>query len=423
MSGPKTSRYVLSAEQRRIIAEQQRIAIETKVEHDRRDSLHRKASEQLSGISAIVEELTRLCVESGAETDVLDELKSKQDEVIRLTTSTSHQESLETLKKNNQRLESLLNEIHESRMKGRTLAKEISEKFQQKLSAEISMGFELFFSGLGKSRRIAENPFIIKIHQALEIVDGISITPDLKERLDLLRQRAGEIKSLDFLENFYSMQVCPFVRDCKFYRDNVDEFERLMNEYRYLTSEVGEAAKYFVFSEDNIAKLHEEISRLHQILMCQKEQEYISDAIDSAMVEMGYELVGERSVTKKNGRKFRNELYTLEEGTAVNVTFSDSGQISMELGVLDVKDRLPTETEADELADDMRAFCSDYTMLEKKLEQRGIKTNRVSILPPAAEYAQIFNVSDYQLKRSVDTNSKERKKVISKKQSLKEGRL
>lgn len=421
MSGPKTSRYVLTAEQRRIIEEQQRIIRETKVEQDRQERLQRRCSEQLSSISEIVDELNRLCVESGVKTEALDELKSKQDEVAGIAVSTNHQETLEILKKNNRRLEVLLQEMQEAMIKGRTASREIAEKFKQKLSGEMTIGFELSFSGLGKSRRKDENPFIIKINKALEALEGVSITPDLKERLDLLRERAAKIESLDFLENFYSMQVCPFIHDCEFYRDNVDEFENLMNQYHYLTSEVGEVARYFVFSKDNIEKLREEISRLLQILMYQKEQEYISAAIDAAMVEMGYELIGERSVTKKNGRKFRNGLYSLEEGTAVNVTFSDSGQISMELGALDTEDRIPTESEATDLADDMQAFCSDYAMLEKKLMEKGITTNRVSILPPTPEYAQVFNTSDYELRRSVDIHKKEKKKTVSQKQLHREG--
>ena len=56
-----------------------------------------------------------------------------------------------------------------------------------------------------------------------------------------------------------------------------------------------------------------------------EEQAYISNAIEEVMMEIGYQLIGNRSVTKKNGRRFRSELYTFSEGTAVNITHSSNG--------------------------------------------------------------------------------------------------
>ncbi|MBD5481162.1 MAG: hypothetical protein HDR15_01325 [Lachnospiraceae bacterium] len=420
MSGPKTSRYVLTEEQRKRIAEQQRIIRETQIAQKKCDNLLRKCSSQISDIDEIIEDLKILCTESGKGIEELHSLKTEKSEAAKLIVK-NNSGSLESLNKENQRLEMLLRRIQQLKLNGRNVTRRIGLDYQQELSDIMSGGFNLSFAGLGKDQKIKDNPFVVKINKALAGVEDIELTPELEEKFSVLRKRADEIKNLDFLENFCSMQVYPFVHDCEFYRDHIDEFEELLAHYSFLTAEVGEPEKFFTFSEENIGKLQSEISRLNQIMMSQKEQEYISTAVDEAMIEMGYELIGEKTVTKKNGKKFRNGLYTLEEGTAVNVTFSDSGQISMELGALDILDRVPTEAEAAELAKDMHAFCSDYAALEKKLAEKGITTNRISILPPSEEYAQIFNTSDYDLKRQVDTYKKRRKKAAAGKQLYKEG--
>ena len=117
------------------------------------------------------------------------------------------------------------------------------------------------------------------------------------------------------------------------------------------------------------------------------------------MEDMGYTVLGRRDVTKKNGKHFQNRLYTYGEGTAVNVTCSPDGRIAMELGGIDDCDRLPDEREALVLCDSMESFCDDFREIEKRLLAKGvILAERISLLPPGAEYAQIINTSDYDMK-------------------------
>lgn len=427
MSGPKTARYVMTEEdkkrmeeQQRRYEEQQRMIRKIKAAQNRRSSLQRKCSEQWTNLLAIIGEYRKLSMESGLGAEELEILESRQREIEKTSVSKENSEDLEFLQEENRNLEALSGKMNELKSRGDESLRKISAEYQKELSEVIVSGFDFSFANLESGTKVRENQFFLRIADALKRIDGMELTPELKEKFQVLRKRADEIKSVDFLENFCSMQIYPFVKECEFYREHADEFEELLSHYAFMASEAGETAGYFAFSADSISGLKEEIARLHQKIMYQKEQEYIGKAVDEAMTEMGYELIGERSVTKKNGKKFRNGLYTLEEGTAVNVTFSDSGQISMELGALDTEDRMPAEAEASELADDMRAFCADYAALEKKLSQKGIITKRISVLPASADYAQIFNTSDYTLKRPVETYQKERKKAVSGKRLYKE---
>lgn len=132
------------------------------------------------------------------------------------------------------------------------------------------------------------------------------------------------------------------------------------------------------------------------------EQEYTSKAIDEVMIEMGYKLIGDRTVTKRSGRQFHSELYTFSEGTAVNITRSSNGQITMELAGLDYSDRQPTDDESDMLCAEMESFCGVFSEFEKKFAKKGVLSKHISILPPTVEYAQIINVNDYEINENAD---------------------
>ena len=147
-----------------------------------------------------------------------------------------------------------------------------------------------------------------------------------------------------------------------------------------------------------------------------EEQAYISRSIDEVMLEMGYSLIGQRSVTKKSGKKFRNELYTFSEGTAVNITYSASGQITMELAGLDLSDRLPDADESRLLCEEMESFCGKFTEFERRLAEKGVFSKHISILPPSSEYAQIINTNDYQMNQTASyTEIKSRRRTGSRK--------
>lgn len=418
MSGPKTSRYDLEKERRRQMEEQLRIRRATKAAQDRYRSLYGKNQRNLSELDRLLAKLEGLRAESGKGGAEAADFKEQGESLKRMLKSGKRNLDdvpLEQLITENEKLEKTGKQIWSVLLQCRETVRYLGSELKQELTEEIAGGFETSFSGLGSDRKFKDNACEKKINDALKKIEEIDLSQEMQDKFDSLKKRAAGITSLEFLENFCSMQVYPFVEECEYYRDHWAEYEELLSRYHYLTEEVGEPAMIFHFSANTIKRLEQEIARLEEQEMDQKAQIYISEAIDEAMLELGYELVGERQVVKKNGKKFRNGLYHLEDGVGVNVTFSDSGQISMELGALDTEDRMPAESEAVELADDMRAFCCDYAELERKLAKKGIVTKRISALPPSAEYAQVINTTEYDLKRPLETYSKEksRKKAVS----------
>ena len=210
------------------------------------------------------------------------------------------------------------------------------------------------------------------------------------------------------MENFGVVTIKPLIEECREYIKNMekygDEFMELEAEYKILCEELYITPKTFAVSKIGITKLKTEIIMLKEDVLKIREQQYIADAIDDVMKEMGYELIGSREVSKKNGSRFRDELYTFGEGTAVNIRYDSHGRIAMELGGMDNADRLPSAAETSKLENEMVAFCDKFTEFEIRLEEKGvISKDRISHLPPKAEYAQIINVSDYKTRTKAKT--------------------
>ena len=214
-----------------------------------------------------------------------------------------------------------------------------------------------------------------------------------------------KIADMNYLNNFCSITVSMLIKKAdeakKKEKQRRAEFEELLARYESLCEMAEEKAKPFPYSDESFTALSSEIERLEMLLVRIQEQTYISECVDEVMADMGYDLIGSREVRKKSGKRFRSELFTFNEGTAVNVTFSSDGHISMELGGLARTDRIPSEEEAEILTHDMESFCGEFAEFEKRMLAKGIVVGkRISISPPTAEHASIINVSDYNISDS-----------------------
>ena len=220
------------------------------------------------------------------------------------------------------------------------------------------------------------------------------------------------------------MTVLPYIKRCKAYEEQIkeygEEFDELVSKHRYYSEYLGMPVIAFTFSMDTLNFLRHEVAELESQSAKIEEQQYISESLDQVMRDMGYNVVGSREVVKKSGRKFRNELYHFSEGSVVNVTYAANGQISMELGGVDTCDREPSEEESSVLCDEMVEFCDEFPEIERRLKAKGVVLmNRISMLPPAEEYAQIINVSDYNMTEQVDVlETASRKQTETRKQVL-----
>jgi len=418
MSGPKTSAYSLTAEQRRILAEQRRIRIE-------REMLTKQLGDIRSVIAEaerIIEQMEPLYAEIGADATTLSQAKALRKEAAKAVSqaaSVRDTDGSAKLREVNESLRATARKLTTVASAVKTEYDSAEKAFRSAVADSIDGGFDFSFDMVGDTSDISRDPYAQKIQVELESLSELFLSVELREKEATIKAKLLEINDPDFLKNYYAMTIIPFAKECHAYSAAYasygEEYERKRYIYDANAKAIGIVAEAIPFSADAVTILDAKIRETDEIIRHRDEQAYISQCVDEAMREMGYTVAGNREVVRRNGKRFRNELYLFDEGTAVNVTYSSDGQITMELGGIGTDDRLPTDAESASLASDMRTFCDDYYEIERRLRKKGIVTRRISILPPQEQYAQIINVSDYNLSAEVsEYEAKEAKRHTAK---------
>lgn len=130
-----------------------------------------------------------------------------------------------------------------------------------------------------------------------------------------------------------------------------------------------------------------------QELCCQRKQEqYIQNALDETMKEMGYAIIG---ASQDKETQSTNKLYRLQGEAVLNVVYASNGQVTMQVGKASAADRVPEKRELPQMVADMQHFCTQYPQICQSLTQKGLKLDTVCLLPPTAEFAQIINTEPF----------------------------
>lgn len=427
MSGPKSTRYTLTPEQRRILAEARERERKTRRELDKLQQNKNEIATLKNNLETAKKNIDMLVERLGTGKEEQSNIRTSLaeiQEVIQEAGIINEQSGLEKLQSINAKIQTAVKSAKKAKALYEGQSKEIADKLSADIDDSISSGMmirvdEAIVKPL--SHLEAQHK---KIDEVIDSVHTLSISRELQEESIDIRRKAHEITNEGFIDNYYAMTVLPFVKKCKRYEEQLaecgEEFEELTSKHRYYSEYLGFPVVQFVFSIDKIETLKQEVKELEHQCDQLEEQRHISESLDEVMREMGYHVVGSREVVKKSGRKFRNELYHFSEGAVVNITYAANGQISMELGGVDTCDREPSEAECVALCDEMTEFCGDFQEIEKRLKEKGVVlANRISMLPPVEDYAQIINISEYEMTEEVDVfEVGSKKQGESKKQVL-----
>ena len=427
MSGPKSSRYTLTPEQRRILAEQRAIERRKSVASEsikRNNKRLLQIGSMFSTSKRVSSELLSRYGNDGGFADKLKELEGVIAPVAPIISKTDKNDVIS--------LENTSNEVAASLAKVERIAAELSTisaknemKLQTSLNADIDKGFDTSFADVKPVSETSLSHSKGKIRvQIIEMKNNQNLPAELVRELTTALSKIDSIDDAPFLKNYASVTVSPLLKRCKQYLNEYEtcheEFEKLYAEYIALCELYFYVAQEYPCCNASIEILKSEIKRIKEAVDEDDEQAYISNCLDEVMEEMGYTVIGSREVTKKNGKHFRNELYTYGEGTAVNVTYSSDGKIAMELGGIDATDRLPNDHETSVLCESMEQFCDDFKEIEKRLLAKGVVlADRISLLPPSAEYAQIINTADYRMTEKTETlQTKKQRRTATKRKAL-----
>lgn len=405
MSGPKTSYYRLTPAQRRaLIAQRER---ERRIGEARAYIVHLTA--KLNSVTKLpdsaAEQAQALKERTGSDGGYSELRKKLEDKAAAAQKKLS--ESPEKLERAVTEAQKSLEECVNLRGELEGVAFQNLKALRQDISDSLDRTSGADFSSIMTPSQKRVREMEQELLERLAAIPTAELNDQLRQDISDAQQKLSEINDEDFLHNFSAMTVAKLEKECRSYselrREIGGEYDRLLASYHTLCGEIGESPQGVPFSRSAPERLEQLIAELEAKIARSDEQSYISQCIDEVMEDMGYRLIGNRSVVKKNGAAFRNELYSFGEGTAVNVTYSSSGNITMELGGLDDSDRVPEPTEADRLAEDMRSFCGRFREFERRLLEKGVESEHISLLPPDTAYAQIINVSDYDMTEDIDT--------------------
>lgn len=427
MSGPKSSRYTLTPEQRRILRETRERERKTNQQLKQMELLKRELleiKENLQESLRYIDMLNNRTESKHKEKTAVENALKQIDFIIQSILDAKMQSGLETLTAYNQQMKKALSEVSVVHKTIQSEEGQIKEDLNSDISDNILSGMFLRFETQTESNKSKEYRLHEVIQGKLAEWKERHLSDELLVELNAIQDKVQEIENENFLENYYALTVNPFICKCKKYEQQYSElgetYEELVSKYEFYCSYLDMFSEKYTFSLENYEKLRREVDSLEKKCEKLEEQEYISKSMDEVMEAMGYHVIGNRTVMKKSGKKFRNELYHFKEGTAINLTYAANGQIAMELGGLDTFDRIPSEQERRVLCDDMVIFCDEFQEIEKRLKAKGVVlANRVSLLPPEEQYAQIISTSDYNMIESATLlEVSEQRRQKNKKQTI-----
>lgn len=427
MSGPKSARYTLTPEQRRILAEARERERKTKRELDKLQQHRGELATLKERLGTATTSIDMLVDRVGAGNEVQQSIRNsitQIEKIIQESAGLSKQSGLENLQVFNSKVKTVEETARKIVAEYESQSNEIKDVLSKNIEDSIADGMSIRVDDeIVKPHRHLESQKA-KIKDVLHEIQSLNISSDLQKEGITILKRAQGITDDSFIDNYYAMTFLPYIKRCKAYEEQIkeygEEFDELVSKHRYYSECLGMPVISFTFSMDSLNSLRHKVAELESQSAKIEEQQYISESLDQVMRDMGYNVVGSREVVKKSGRKFRNELYHFSEGSVVNVTYAANGQISMELGGVDTCDREPSEEESSVLCDEMVEFCDEFPEIERRLKEKGVVLmNRISMLPPAEEYAQIINVSDFNITDKVDVlETASKKQTETRKQVL-----
>ena len=448
MSGPKISLYGLSEWQRNNLLEQLKCSQNSIICAERTKQLISELNGLGGQVNMLLETISLANARTGGRADSVNELCDIQrclaqdcslimselsaNMPVPTNKITITEDELNEKKEQLAKLESIQSKAISCRKKAEETLAEISGEAQVDIS-EIKSGIDDDIAAVSSFNIEPEDNAGDKFADSYKSLESklrsLSMSadchPSVKQELLEALFALGKISSIEYLNTFNAVTVIPLLKKYDVMlaqREQRDSLEELKSRYAALCSVAQIQPKVFSGDEAGLRALALETAALEKQIVTQAEQVYISECVSEVMTEMGYDLIGDRSVIKRSGKRFRNELFSYGDGTAINVTYDSEGQIAMELGGIDRTDRLPVSDEVDALCEDMESFCTDFMVFEEKLKAKGVSIrSRISMLPPAAEYATIINIDDYNIvtiKPISDMTIKNKRKKYNTKRRL-----
>ena len=324
MSGPKSSRYTLTREQREALMISQQKDI-VRRERARFSMLLAQVENEALHLQSLSEERKLKCEALLRKYAPLLSGHLPNDRKLLVAETERIRDVYLELNREAQ-------EIHGDRIKRESARRKQMEE-------EITRGYGATLDSALDARRDAARQ---RHEQRLLRLEAIAAEAINEETSAQARRLAAQYQNTDsqaFRDTLFITDIQPllkrFQREQAQYTQEEREYQKLLLRYADLCQELSMPEEPQPWTPGATDTLRDQVEVMESTAIRQKEEAYIRQALDEVMLEMGYPLLGQRDVTKRSGRRFHHVLYAFEDGTGIDVTYSDEGQIAMELGGLD----------------------------------------------------------------------------------------
>ena len=431
MSGPKYMRYTMTAEERqRLLQEQlerarleaikkekQRmerlINAEENNVHSASSAINRQKEASINNINIVIanieKELSKL-IKQSEELEKIDDLSVKNlheslnNDFQKLIDKNKDINVLMTLKQiyaNHNELNAFFEKVSNEVNNATTKVSESKKKILDNISVEIEKSIAQF------SYKEYEKHILFDASDYVEEIINLSnnekLSASLKRSVRAVLDRLQVIKDIKQLKDYCLGVVGQIIYECENYlseyEHRYERFEKLYEAYEGLCMILHIQPNVIDFSDEAINYLESENKKLSCEAENLLERQYIATQFNEILKEMGYNLLGQKANSINKDTFYTNRLYSYQNGNVASVTFSSSGQISIEIGSVDNVSREPSKQEAIKQVKSMEKLCEDLPEIEERLAERGIVLKqRIAMQPACEEVAQIFNGKDYNIK-------------------------
>jgi hypothetical protein len=238
MSGPKSTRYTLTLEQRRILAETRERERKTQQELERL----RVYKTEISVIkSQLLKETTNIDMlvertNTGVELQTqIKETLNQLDKSMNVADSVNKDSGLERLQQANSHILNTLNQCRKVKKKCDVESKNIKDTLSEDINNSIIAGMNIstFMENRDTNPINQVEQQREKIKEVLNSLDELKLSDDLKTEFDEICSKSEEITDKNFIDNYYAMTVLPFVKKCKEHNELVskygEEFDELVS--------------------------------------------------------------------------------------------------------------------------------------------------------------------------------------------------
>ncbi len=170
-----------------------------------------------------------------------------------------------------------------------------------------------------------------------------------------------------------------------------EQLSRELARYHMLCKAEGIKPKKFAFAKSSIEEIRYECGKILSSRDKDGDLRLLRKQIRETLEKTGYVYLGE----KEEDFNFKREVYRIHDDVVLHVIYDSEGKVTMEVAVMDEKDRMPQPREVERIVKEQVKFCTDYEKIFDLINANGLAMKKEAEYPVSPDFAQIINTSEF----------------------------